>query len=240
MATKLLSVGIDAHDPVTLAGWWAEALGWTVTEEEPDEAVVEPRDDGLYLVFLAVPEPKTVKNRVHLDLGSDDLDAQRETVDRLVAMGAGRVDVGQGDVPWVVLADPEGNEFCVLDPRDRYQGAGSLVSVVVDAGDPAALARFWAEATGWTVGFAAEGVMSLHHPSDRPPDVDFVRVADPKRSKNRVHLDVVAPNAKAVVTEASRLVARGACPVDVGQVDVPWIVLADPEGNELCVVPPDA
>jgi hypothetical protein len=138
-----------------------------------------------------------------------------------------------------VLADPDGHELCVLDPRDRYRGAGRLAAVVIDAHDPPALARWWAEVTGWPVGHEGEDVTSLHQPDDRPPDIDFVRIADPKTGKNRVHPDVLAAGGD-VDAAVRELVALGARAVDIGQGDVPWTVLADPEGNELCVLPPDA
>jgi predicted enzyme related to lactoylglutathione lyase len=237
-AARLVSVGIDSPDPVAAARWWADALGWTVVAAADDEAEIAPpgRDREPVLVFLAVPEAKTAKNRLHLDLGTDDADDHRETVARLLAAGATRVDVGQRDATWDVLADPDGNELCVLEPRDRYRGAGRLAAVVVDAADPARLARWWADASGWTVGYEAGGVTSLHHPGDRPPDIDFVTVTEPKEGKNRLHLDLLAP-AGDVEAEVRRLVARGARRVDIGQGDVPWAVLADPEGNEFCVLP---
>ena len=238
MTSRFVSVGVDSADPVASAGWWADALRWRVVASDPDEAAIAPEGDDRdpVLVFVAVPEPKTVKNRIHPDLASESARDQRETVERLVAAGATPVDIGQRDVPWVVLADPFGNELCVLEPRDRYRGTGALAAVVVDALDPSTLARFWAAATGWTVGFEADGVTSLHHPRGRPPDLDFVRVADPKRTKNRLHLDLVAPGGD-VDAEARNLIELGAVPADVGQRDVPWAVLADPEGNELCVLP---
>jgi len=116
LAMRLFSVCIDARDPKTLAQFWADALGQRVVAEEIDEVMVgvdERSTPGL--CFLLVPEPKAIKNRLHLDLAPDDQDAE---VERLVGLGATRVDVGQPpDAPWVVLADPEGNEFCVLEPR---------------------------------------------------------------------------------------------------------------------------
>jgi predicted enzyme related to lactoylglutathione lyase len=112
---------IDAADPARLARFWAAALGWEVADETPDEVDVWP--DGytypdpvaLPLVFVPVPEPKTGKNRVHLDLATESAAHQAAEVERLLVLGAVRADVGQGDVPWVVLADPEGNEFCVVE-----------------------------------------------------------------------------------------------------------------------------
>jgi predicted enzyme related to lactoylglutathione lyase len=235
---RFVSVGIDSPDPAASARWWAAALDWSIVSSAADEARIAPgRDDRVpALVFLAAPESKSVKNRIHLDLGSDDAAEQQRTVERLIAAGASPADIGQRDVPWVVLADPDGNEFCVLDPRDRYRGAGSLASVVVDALDPAALARFWAVATDWTIGFEVDAITSLHHPRDRPPDLDFVTVTDTKVVKNRLHLEVIAPHGD-VKAEARRLTEYGAAPVDIGQGDARWVVLADPEGNEFCVLP---
>ena len=120
MTVRLYSVLIDSNDPKALAEWWAQALDWEITHVADDEVdVAAGRDaDGKelepILTFLLVPEKKTIKNRLHIDLAPDDRDAE---VERLLAMGATRADVGQGaDVTWVVLADPEGNEFCVF-PR---------------------------------------------------------------------------------------------------------------------------
>jgi len=118
MASRLYNVTVDAHDPPALAAFWAEALGYRVAVSTLDETAIEPPDDltNAYpaLVFVPVPDGKVVKNRLHFDLAPDDQTAE---VERLMALGARRVDIGQGAAPWVVMADPEGNEFCVLTPR---------------------------------------------------------------------------------------------------------------------------
>ncbi len=112
MALEWEQVNVDAHDAVALGRWWAEALGWVVVNDSPEEFEIRPARDQLPgLLFAPVPEPKTVKNRLHLDLRPDD---QAAEVARLLELGATRADVGQGEQSWVVLADPEGNEFCVL------------------------------------------------------------------------------------------------------------------------------
>ncbi|QDO89844.1 VOC family protein [Ornithinimicrobium ciconiae] len=137
MALKWYSVVIDCLDPHAQARWWAEVLDWSVAYEAPDEVVLVPRHAmeeggpvadldtwmrrGQGLVFGVVPEGKEVKNRLHLDLAphvSQDRDVE---IHRLLEMGATEVDVGQDpqEVTWTVLADPEGNEFCVLSTRDR-------------------------------------------------------------------------------------------------------------------------
>lgn len=108
---------IDARDPVSLGHWWRDALGWVVVNDDPDEFEIRPTADRLPgLLFALVAEPKTTKNRLHLDLRPDDRDAE---VARLLELGATRVDIGQGDQTWTVLGDPEGNEFCVLGSRAR-------------------------------------------------------------------------------------------------------------------------
>jgi hypothetical protein len=110
MMLRLESLSVDARDPAALARWWCKLLGGTVTEEEPDEVAV--RAPGYpELLFVRVPDAKSVKNRWHLDLRPDD---QAAEVARAEALGATRVDIGQGEPTWVVLADPEGNEFCIL------------------------------------------------------------------------------------------------------------------------------
>jgi hypothetical protein len=106
---------VDARDPAGLGRWWAEALGWVVVNDASDEYEIRPgRDRVPGLLFVPVPEAKTGKNRLHLDFRPVDRDAE---VERLLALGATRADVGQGEHSWVVLADPEGNEFCVLASR---------------------------------------------------------------------------------------------------------------------------
>jgi predicted enzyme related to lactoylglutathione lyase len=242
--TRLTSVVIDAADSSALANWWSEAIGWPVTFVAPNEVVVEPAGNGQSydvpaLVFGVGDDPKTTKNRVHLDLASDSLDHQADLVERLVRSGAAHVDVGQSDVPWIVLADPEGNEFCVLEPRERHIGRGPIASIVVDAADPAAVARFWVAASGWPVAGEGEGGVTLHNPRGLLPDLDFVPVADAKSTKNRVHLDVAPYEGEDHDAEVARLVALGAEHIDIGQgPDVTWVVLADPEGNEFCVLRP--
>jgi glyoxalase superfamily protein len=109
------SLTVDARDPARLARWWAEALGYQVIIDRPDEVEIRQSPDRLPgLVFVPAPEDRQVKNRLHLDLRPTDQEAE---IERLVDMGARHVDVGQGDGDWIMLADPEGNEFCVLRQR---------------------------------------------------------------------------------------------------------------------------
>ena len=124
MPVRLHHIVIDAHDLPTIAEFWAAALGWTVLSTREREVVVGPSLDApIGLCFMpAGPTLKTVKNRVHLDLTTTDGDRDAE-IERLIGLGARRVDVGQGDdVSWDVLADIEDNEFCVVRPKTTLVG----------------------------------------------------------------------------------------------------------------------
>ncbi len=115
MGSRWEQVVVDAEDPARLARWWAEALGYQIVNEAPDEVEIRRTPDEMPgLLFTPVGDVKRVKNRLHIDLRPDD---QESEVERLVDMGARPVDIDQHDVEWVVLADPEGNEFCVLPAR---------------------------------------------------------------------------------------------------------------------------
>ena len=112
MELRWEQVVVDAADPAALGRWWAAALGWVVTYDTSDEFEIRPAPEILPgLLFVHVAAGKAGKNRLHLDFRPADLAAE---VERLTALGARRVDIGQGSQTWVVLADPEGNEFCVL------------------------------------------------------------------------------------------------------------------------------
>ena len=119
MSIRIATLTVDCAQPASIARWWAEALGWHVRYEGDDEVIIEPAGEPHpgdcavpCLLFIKVPDAKVVKNRLHLDLRPDDRDAE---VARLEALGAKRVDIGQGpDVTWAVMTDPAGNEFCVL------------------------------------------------------------------------------------------------------------------------------
>ena len=127
MTSRLTEISVDCADPARIAAFWCAVLGYTVLHADVDLVEIGPpgRSDAELLesirqapvagslVFARVPEAKSVKNRLHLDLSPVDC-SQAEEVERLEGLGARRVSVGQGDVAWVVMADPEGNELCVL------------------------------------------------------------------------------------------------------------------------------
>ena len=123
MGTRLTTLCFDANDPSRVARFWAAALNWEVLDATPEETGLVPTDGTPFVVlFLPVPEPKVGKNRIHLDLVSETPDHHTEMVDRLISLGASRAEIGQGEVPWTVMADPEGNEFCVVRPKASLVG----------------------------------------------------------------------------------------------------------------------
>ena len=237
MATRLFSVVVDALDHIAMTRWWAQALSVPVVGERADEAWLQI-PDGPELIFVPLPEAKTAKNRVHLDLASESAQQQNVTVDRLVAFGAAHADIGQHDVPWVVLADPEGNEFCVLEPREMYVDTGPVAAIVLDTHDVDAQTAFWTQASGWPVDRVDPWGSRLRAPNARGPFLEPTERPDAKTVKNRVHVDVAPYPAGDQTAEVERLVALGARRIDIGQGDVSWVVMADPEDNEFCVLTP--
>lgn len=112
MTLKFDEICIDAKDATALGAWWSKVLGWPHDVDSDGDVVLHPpAGAGPNWLFLRIHDPKVVKNRIHFDFVPDD---QQAEVDRLLSLGARHVDIGQGDESWVVLADPEGNEFCVL------------------------------------------------------------------------------------------------------------------------------
>jgi predicted enzyme related to lactoylglutathione lyase len=119
MPVRLHHIVIDAHDLPGLARFWTQALGWKVLSQRENEIVIGTAEDApVGICFMPVTDRKTVKNRVHVDLTSSAADRDQE-IERLLMLGARRVDIGQtGEESWMVLADPEGNEFCVVRPKE--------------------------------------------------------------------------------------------------------------------------
>ncbi len=108
---------VDCADPHRVGAFWKDVLGYEIEEQDENDYFIKgPPGSGPGILFQTVPEAKTVKNRIHIDVNPVDRDRDEE-VERIIALGAKKIDIGQGDVSWVVLADPEENEFCVLNTR---------------------------------------------------------------------------------------------------------------------------
>jgi hypothetical protein len=178
----LTGIVFDALDVAALEGFWQHAT--------------RGRSGGLRLRFEPTEQPKVGKNRLHLDLaGGPDWPAE---VDRLLRLGAVRTDIGQGDVPWDVLADPEGNEFCVLRPHHPGTSVDAgLCAICLDMAEDVrgAQTAFWQAATGWSVVEEADWGVRLRRAATGPVSLVMGPPAAPKRSRNRLRLEVAEPGA---------------------------------------------
>jgi predicted enzyme related to lactoylglutathione lyase len=188
---ELIGVEIDALDVRRAASFWARALGWEHRGQSPGRAEVRHGGGGgPALRFVRADRAKTAKNRLHLDLaGGPDIEAE---VARLLALGAVRTDIGQGDVPWHVLSDPEGNEFCVLP---RPAAAPGLWQICQDAADAQAQGRFWAAATGGRITDRGDwGIRIRTAPAagGAGPDLVMGPPAAPKAGPNRLRFLLAA------------------------------------------------
>jgi hypothetical protein len=215
---------IDATDVQRLAKFWAGALGRRIEASDPDDAVLRGSTPSQTVWINEVPEPKTVKHRVHLDV---------HTTDIALLTAAGATVLNDRDFRWIVMADPEGGEFCAFvrdqPPEDLFY------EICVDCADPAALAAWWAEVFGVKAdshdGGAYFGLEGL--PGTTFDGMSFAAVPEPKTVKNRVHWDV-SGSTDALIAAGARLLRPS---TEDPEPDRTWDVLADPEGNEFCAFP---
>ncbi len=233
----LENVVFDAVDPQRVGRFWETALD---CERLTDEAAgFETRlavEGGpvLDLCFQRVGERTPGTPRLHLDLVGGA--RQTEVVDRLLGLGARHLDIGQGDVPWVVLADPEGNPLCVLEERATYADTGPVAALPLDSADPDRDAEFWAWLTGWTP-VAGVAPASLRHPSLRGPLLELCPEVAPKgAAKNPIHLDIRLEAGDDPDAVAAGITERGGRELRFDWGELPWRHFADPSGNELCVL----
>ena len=240
MTSRLVALCFDANDPLRLARFWADALHWEVYDETHDETGLVPTDDTRFRVlFLPVPDKKTGQNRIHLDLTTTSIDDQNETVGRLVELGARHIDIGQApDELHVVLADPEGNELCVIEPTNNFLAdCGRLGAINCDGSRE--VGYFWSAALGWPLVWDQDEETAIRSPDGTGPVITWSGPPlMPKFGKNRLHLDIAPPDHGDQGAEVDRLVSLGATRIDIGQGDVSWVVMADPDGNEFCVLTP--
>jgi hypothetical protein len=244
MRARLVALCVDANDPLGLARFWAHALSWEIDGEASDELGLVPTDDTTFrIVFRPVPETKAGQNRIHLDLTTTSLDNQHESVSKLVELGARHIDIGQSpDEPHVVLADPEGNEFCVIEPDNSFlAGCGRLGALSCDGSRE--VGYFWSKALGWPLVWDQDEETAIRAPEGTGPFITWgggPRI--PRIGKNRLHLDIAPSEHGDQHVEVDRLVSLGATEVDIGQGPVGWVIMSDPDDNEFCVLnlPDDA
>jgi hypothetical protein len=241
MALQLVQVNFRARDDATLGRFWAEALGRRISSEEPGITSLGPagfnwpHPSAVCVDLVTDPDAESVRYRTHVHLATASPAQHCALVERLVGLGA--TPAGEGhDSPGTVLADPEGNLFCVLPPSDLYQGTGPIAAVVVDCAEPPHLAHFWSEAAGWTVHESAADFARLRHAQGVGPYLELSRRPHLPTDRHRAHIDLLPPAGSRQAVEVERLQRLGARLADIGQGEVPWTVMTDPEGNAFCVL----
>src|SRR5438132_2617752 len=223
MSCQLVAVRVDASDPPGLARFWAELLGWEILAESDDGIVLLPNDDtGFNLRFVPTDLPKVDKNDKHFDLTSTSLADQAKTVARALALGARHLDIGQGpDAAHVVLADPEGNEFCVIEPGNQFLADCGLVGAIACDGSQA-VGYFWSHALGWPLVWDQDQETAIRAPHGGPKITWGGPPLNPRTGKNRLHFDLTPAVPGDQEAEVVRLVSLGAERIDIGQGDVGW------------------
>jgi len=212
---------LDAGDPGVLGAFWAAALDLELhTQENGDTYLTGPTKEHTIWVNR-VPEPKTVKHRMHLDLNVG-------SVDELTALGATVLDAES--FRWTLMADPEGGEFCAFVREGEI--SQRLYEVAIDTADSAEaahrIAAWWAELLGARLVDDDRGFSYVDRVPGAPYDsLDFAPVPEPKTVKNRIHLDVTT-------ADVDDLVAAGATILRAKDDEIDWTVMADPDGNEFC------
>ena len=220
-AARYKDLCIDATDPALLGRFWADVLDLGLEEQDNGDVVLRGATPEHTVWVNRVPEPRTVKQRVHLDINA-------ATVDEIVAAGARVLD--GTSFPWTVLADPEGGELCVFlrEPPVTQRLYEIAVDTADSAEESAAIATWWGSVLGAEVVHDERGFSYVHTIPGAPFDsLDFVPVPEPKTVKNRIHLDVTTD-------DVSALVAAGATVIRPRDEEIGWAVLADPDGNEFC------
>jgi catechol 2,3-dioxygenase-like lactoylglutathione lyase family enzyme len=234
MTCDLVALCFDANDPRRLARFWGGVLGRQAAD---DGVTLLPDDDpGFRIRFLANPEEKTRPNRMHFDLTSSSWEEQQETVARALELGGRHLDIGQlPEEEHVVLSDPEGNEFCVVEPGNGFLAGCPRIGALSCDG-PQRVGYFWSEALGWPLVWDQDEETAVRSPHGGSKISWGGPPVAPKVGRNRLRWDLTPTADGDREAEVARLVSLGATPVDVGEGAVDGALLADPDGNEFRVL----
>lgn len=238
MTAHLLALGFDANDPHRLARFWAGVLGWEMADDRDDVALLPSEDTGFEIRFLATREKKAGPNQMHFDLTSTSHENQQETVARSLGLGARHIDIGQRpEEGHVVLADPEGNEFCVIEPDNNFLADCGFIGALACDGSQE-VGYFWNEALGWPLVWDQDHETAIQSPRGGPKITWGGPPLMPKAGKNRLHFDLAPPVDGNSHSEVERLISLGATRIGIGQREIDWVVMVDPDGNEFRVLAP--
>jgi catechol 2,3-dioxygenase-like lactoylglutathione lyase family enzyme len=238
MSSHLVALAFDANGPLRLAQFWAGVLGREMVDDDDGFALLPSDGTEFRIEFFPTQEPKTGPNQMHFDLTSSSLEDQQQTVERALELGGRHLDIGQGpDADHVVLADPEGNEFCVIEPGNNFLANTGRIGALSSDGSQQ-VGYFWSEALGWPLVWDQDEETAIQSPHGGSKISWGGPPVRPKTGKNRLHFDLAPPIDVDQQAEVDRLVSLGATRIDIGQGEVSWVVMADPGGNEFCVLTP--
>ncbi|MGW3360335.1 VOC family protein [Streptomyces bungoensis] len=234
MSSRLFAISFDAHHPDRLAHFWSGVLGLERADDSyGGVALLSGNDAGYRLGFRPSSTQKAAQNRLHFDLTSSSLEEQQETVARALAFGAQHADVGQGpDAFHVVLADPEGNEFCVIEPGNKFLAGCGLIGALACDGSQT-VGYFWSEALGWPLVWDQDEETAIQSPNGGTKITWGGTPLMPDPGKD-LHFDLAPDDDQQ--TEVERLLSLGAKRVDSAHVGDGAVLLADPDGNEFRVL----
>ncbi|KRE54924.1 VOC family protein [Phycicoccus sp. Soil748] len=237
MTSDLEALVVAADDPAGLASFWSGVLRRPLGV---GTAVLPVTETEFPIRFVPTTAPKDVPNQMHFDLTSSSLEDQQETVDRALELGGSHLDIGQGpDAEHVVMADPEGNELCVIPPGNNFlAGTGTIGALSSDGSQ--AVGYFWSQALGWPLVWDQDEETAIQSPRGGSKISWGGPPVRQKTARNRLHLHLSPVGDDGVTAEVQRLVALGASRVDPALADPAclaeeWLPLLDPDGNELCV-----
>ena len=239
MTSLLAALCIDAIDPARLARFWSDVLGWGLADDDHDRPELLPSDDtGFRIRFLPSDVQKVGPNQMHFDLTSSSMDGQQETVARAIRLGGQHIDIGQRpEEEHVVLADPEGNEFCVIEPDNQFLADCGFIGALSCDGTQQ-VGYFWSEALGWPLVWDQHQETAIRSPAGGPKITWGGPPLNPRLGRNRLHFDLAPAADTEQQAEIERLLAIGATRLEGGKHDGRRVALADPDGNEFCLLTP--
>lgn len=232
MSVRLAGLCFGANDPEALARFWAGALRRKVS---PDDAALLPATgQDLAIRFVPVPEPKTRPNQMHFDITSSSREDQEATVARVLELGGSHLDIGQSpEEDHVVLADPEGNEMCIVGPHNTFLADTAVIGALSSDGSQA-VGYFWSAALGWPLVWDRDEETAIQSPTGGSKISWGGPPVRNKSGPNRLHLDLATDGD--LSPQVDRLVGLGASVIDGDSHHPGAAVLADPDGNELYVL----
>ncbi|MER5907156.1 VOC family protein [Streptomyces mirabilis] len=239
MTSQLFAICFNATRPSGLARFWSGVLGWELADGQDDDVAILPPDAGGFRIrFLPSQEPKTGQNRAHFDLTSTSPEDQQQTLARALELGGTHIDVGQlPEEGHVVLADPDGNEFCVIEAGNKFLAdTGSIGALACDGTQE--VGYFWSEALRWPLVWDQDQETAIQSPDGGTKITWGGPPVAPKTGTNRLYLELALPADADGEAEVERLISLGATRTGIGGGDGVRVLMLDPDGNEFSVQRP--